>query len=192
MPADREFVPNQVFVGLPWRNVRKKYENVIRKLEKKYPVYFTIVGRGDGQDADDLLEVIKQRISSSSYAIFDATGGNANVSLEFGFAEAIAIPRSIYLSAHGAAKKVSDGSPIISDLGGKKRVQYTNENKLKIELEKFCRDHDFTKRFEAALRRVMKNKKKGAKKRGRALAIKMMRALDGRGPLRRAELVQNL
>jgi len=80
--ANREFTPNQVFVGLPWKNVRSKYERIIQKLEKKYPLYFTIVGRDDGQDAKALFEVIKGRIGSSSYAVFDATGGNANVSLD--------------------------------------------------------------------------------------------------------------
>jgi len=47
--ANREFTPNQVFVGLPWKNVRSKYERIIQKLEKKYPLYFTIVGRDKWQ-----------------------------------------------------------------------------------------------------------------------------------------------
>jgi len=42
----RKFIPNQVF-------------------EKKYPLYFTIVGRNDGQDAKSLFEVIKTRVASS-------------------------------------------------------------------------------------------------------------------------------
>lgn len=37
--AKREFIPNQVFIGLPWKTVRPKYERVIKKLEKTYPVY---------------------------------------------------------------------------------------------------------------------------------------------------------
>ena len=57
--ANREFTPNQVFVGLPWKNVRSKSERIIQKLEKKYPLYFTIVGRDDGQDAKALFEVIQ-------------------------------------------------------------------------------------------------------------------------------------
>jgi len=50
------------------------------------------VGRGDSQEAQDLLDVIKERLFPSSLAVFDATGGNANVSLEFGLAEANEIP----------------------------------------------------------------------------------------------------
>lgn len=134
---NREFTPNQVFVGLPWKNVRPRYERIIQKLEKKYPLYFTIVGRDDGQDAKALFEVIKVRIASSSYAVFDATGGNANVSLEYGYAEGMEVPRAIFLSAHKAAQKASAGDPIISDLTGMRRVQYKTEATLASELQNF-------------------------------------------------------
>jgi len=187
----RTFIPNQVFVGLPWKTVRPKYDRVITALEKKYPLHFSIVGRDDSQDAQDLFEVIKQRIESSSYAIFDATGGNANVSLEYGYAEGIDVPRSIFLSAHKASRSLSL-SPIISDLGGKRRIQYKTEKSLLNELHKFCRDHDYTKRFEKALLSALKNHSKGEKKSGRALALKIIRALDGKAKMRRAELVQHL
>jgi hypothetical protein len=188
----RDFIPNQVFVGLPWKNVRPKYERIINKLEKKYPLHFTIVGRDDGQDAKSLFEVIKTRIAASSYAVFDATGGNANVSLEYGYAEGIGVPRAIFLSAHKAAQKTSAGDPIISDLTGMRRVQYKTEATLSAELTKLSRDHDYTKRFEKALRRTLKGKSKGTKKRGRALALKLIKALGGKPRMRRAELVQHL
>src|SRR4051812_37933573 len=84
--AEAQFaaIPNQVFLGVPWKTIRAKYEKITERLRKKYPLAFVIVGRDDNQDADDLLEIIKKRILTSSFAIFDATGGNANVSLEFG------------------------------------------------------------------------------------------------------------
>lgn len=190
--AAREFTPNQVFVGLPWKQVRPKYEKVIRELGKKYPLYFTIVGRDDGQDAKALYDVIKERIESSSYAIFDATGGNANVSLEYGYAEGIGVPRAIFLSARKNKNKPLAASPIISDLTGMRRVQYKTEATLSKELHKLCREHDYTKRFERALRAALKSKSKGQKKRGRALALKLIKALDGKPRIRRAELVQHL
>src|SRR5579864_5470558 len=146
--AKREFVANQVFVGLPWKNVRSKYERIIPKLESKYPLHFTIVGRNDLHDAEDLFAIIKQRISSSSHAIFDATGGNANVSLEYGYAEGIEVPRSIYVSARKAGPQLLAGGAIISDLSGKRRVQYKTEATLSKELHKLCRDHPYTSRFE--------------------------------------------
>ena len=179
-------------VGLPWKTVRAKYEKIIANIEKKYPLHFTIVGRDDGQDALNLFEIIKDRISSSSYAIFDATGGNANVSLEYGYAEGIEVPRAIFLSGHKAAQKQSSGSPIISDLMGMRRVQYKNEKTLIAALDKLCQDLDYTKRFEKALRSALKNKTKGKKKRGRALAVKLVRALDDKAKMRRSDLVQHL
>jgi len=188
----RTFIPNQIFVGLPWKNVRPKYDRIIQSLEKKYPLYFTIVGRDDGQDARDLFEIIKQRIASSSYAVFDATGGNANVSLEYGYAEGIGVPKSIFLSAHKAAQKGTTTSPIISDLHGQRRVQYKTERTLSSELNRLCREHDFTKRFEIALTKVLARKTAGAKKSGRTLALKVIHGLDGKPAIRRAELVQHL
>jgi hypothetical protein len=188
----REFIQNQVFVGLPWKNVRKRYDHIIPKLERKYPLHFTVVGRNDGQDAQDLFEIIKQRIELSSYGVFDATGGNANVSLEYGYAEGLEIPRAIFLSAHKSANRASAGSPIISDLTGKRRVQYKTEKTLLLQLEKLCREHDYTKRFEKALAKILKNKSKGAKKSARSLALKAIRALDGKPKIRRAELIQHL
>lgn len=188
----REFIQNQVFIGLPWKNVRAKYDHIIPTLEKKFPLHFTIVGRNDGQDAHDLFEIIKLRISSSSYAIFDATGGNANVSLEYGYAEGIDVPRAIFLSAHKAAQKQTSGSPIISDLGGKRRIQYKKEQTLSTELHKLCREHPYTKRFEKMLLSALKGKSKGAKKSGRTLALKIIRALDGAMQMRRAGLIQVL
>lgn len=159
----RDVIQNQVFIGLPWKNVRPRYEKAITKLAKKYALSFSIVGRDDAQEAEDLLAVIKERISSSSYAIFDATSGNANVSLEYGYAEGLDIPRAIYLSVHKAAKPTV-GGPIITDLGGKRRIQYTNEQSLIKHLETFCKKHDFTTRFEKALASSLKGTKAGQKK----------------------------
>lgn len=188
----REFIPNQVFVGLPWKTVRPKYDRIIPKLEKKYPLHFTIVGRNDSQVAQDLFDLIKQRISSCSYALFDASGGNANVSLEFGFAEGIDIPRAIFLSAHKSSHKGETESPIISDLTGRRRTQYKTEKTLSNELNKLCREHPYTRRYEKAVATATKGKPRGAKKSGRALVLKAIRAFDGKTTIRRAELVQAL
>jgi hypothetical protein len=192
MAAPKKFVANQVFIGLPWKNVRPRYERVIAKLAKKFPLSFVIVGRNDGQDALALFELIKSRIASSSYAVFDATGGNANVSLEYGYAEGIEVPRAIFLSAHKSAQKGPSSEPIISDLTGMRRVQYKTETTLSTELHRLCKDHDYTTRFEKALKKYTRNKSKGAKKSARTLALKIIHAIDGKAKMRRAELVQHL
>jgi phage replication-related protein YjqB (UPF0714/DUF867 family) len=73
-----------------------------------------------------------------------------------------------------------------------RRVQYKTEATLAAELNKLARDHDYTKRFEKALKKILKSKSKGLKKRGRALALKVVKALGGKAKMRRADLVQHL
>lgn len=187
-----DVISNQVFVGCPWKIVRAKYERVIDQLKKRFPVSFVIVGRDDGQDAEDLLKIIKEELLSSSYAIFDATAGNPNVSLEFGIAETSDIPRALYLSSHAAAARASKDSAIIADLAGKRRQQYKQERMLRVLLGAFCRDHNYSKRFEAFLQKSFRRATKGQKKRARALALKVIHSLDGLPGLRRADLVQRL
>jgi len=98
-------IPNQIFIGCPWHTIRHKYEVAINRLNHKYPLSFVIIGRSPEQDAIDLLKIIKEKLLRSSTAIFDATAGNPNVSLEFGLAEASEIPRILYISRHGATKQ---------------------------------------------------------------------------------------
>jgi hypothetical protein len=180
-----DVIANQVFVGCPWRIVRAKYERAIDSLSKKYPLSFVIVGRGDRQDAEDLLKIIKEKLLSSSCAVFDATGGNPNVSLEFGIAETND-------STHAAAMRASRDAAIIADLAGKRRQQYTQEPMLRSLLGVFCRDHAYSKRFESFLQKQFRRRNKGDKKRARALALKVLHSLDGQPTLRRADLVQRL
>jgi hypothetical protein len=185
-------IPNQVFLGVPWKTVRPKYERIIENLRKSFPISFVIVGRDQNQDAEDLLEVIKKQLLTSSYAIFDATGGNANVSLEFGFADANDIPRALYLSVHRASKGGSKESPIIADLAGKKQNRYSQAEALKRLLRQFCQNHAYTKRFEQFLASRFRRRSKGGKKRLRSLALKIVHQLGGDGRARRADVVQNL
>jgi hypothetical protein len=191
MAAKTKPIPNQVFVGLPWKNVKQKYENAINWLSIRSPLFFSIVGRDASQDAQDLLAVIKIKIDTSSYAIFDATDGNANVSLEYGYAEAREIKRALYLSGHKANQKLKE-QPIISDLAGKTRQQYKNEKTLKQLLDSFSDNHPYTKRFEKFLNQEFRRKSKGDKKRARALALKIIHSCDGEQQVRREDLVQEL
>lgn len=185
-------IANQVFLGMPWKLVRPKYERTIDKLKKSFPLSFIIVGRDESQDAEDLLEVIKRKLVTSSYAIFDATGGNANVSYEYGFAEAMDIPRALYLSDHQHAKKATKESPIISDLAGKKQNRYKQETGLHKLLTHFASDHPYTKRFESYLKKRSRLFAAGRKRRLRTLALKIIHQLDGDGTARRSDVVQTL
>lgn len=150
------------------------------------------MGRGEDQEAEDLLQVIKEAILSSSFAIFDATGGKPNVSLEYGFAEAHDIPRALYLSTHAASKKASKDTPIIADLAGKRQNHYTQEKALNSHISKLAAGHTYTKRFERFLRSQYKNASKGKKHRARTLALKVIHSLDGLPEARRTDIVQRL
>jgi hypothetical protein len=184
-------IPNQVFIGLPWKNVRATYERVIDRLHLTYPISFVIVGREDGQDAEDLLEVIKDRVQSSTFAIFDATDGNANVSLEYGYAEALDIKRALYVSARKRFAGRAD-SPIISDLAGKRRNQYKTKKTLRLLLNRFCHDHAYTRRFERFISTLFPRAARGRRKRLRSLALKVIHFLDGKREVRREDVVNDL
>ncbi len=192
VPSRPDVIANQVFLAIPWKGSRPKYETCIDRLRSRSPLSFVIVGRADNQDADDLLQVIKERIDGSSYAIFDASGGNANVSLEYGYAEALDIPRVLYVSTHGRRTTARTDPPIIADLAGKRRNQYKQEAGLKRLLDDFSERHAYTVRFERFLADTGKRRNKGAKKRNRALALKIIHALDGQSDTRRADIVQQL
>jgi hypothetical protein len=191
-PTQPDVVANQVFLAIPWKGTRPKYENCVDDLRTRSPLSFVIVGRADSQNADDLLEVIKERLEGSSFAIFDASGGNANVSLEYGYAEALDIPRALYVSTHGHVAKASSDPPIIADLAGKRRNHYKQEAALLRLLREFSNDHPYTIRFERFLVDTGKRADKGTKKRNRALALKIIHALDGQNNVRRADIVQQL
>lgn len=189
--ANKGVIANQVFIGLPW-TARKRYDHAMDHLRTRSPLSFIIVGRNDKQDAEDLLEIIKERITSSSYGIFDASGGNANVSLEYGFAESVDLPRALYLSTHASGKKASKDAPIISDLAGKRRNHYKQEASLKTLLLEFSRAHAYTVRFERFMSTKFKRKSKGNKKRGRALALKIVHSVNGATDVRRADIIHEL
>jgi len=176
-PQTRKIIPNRVFLAIPWRNIRPKYERWVEKTRPKIALSFIIVGGEDTQDAEDLLEVIKDRLSRSSYAIFDATGGNANVSLEYGYAEAQKIPRALYLSTHATARKTKD-TPIIADLAGRRTNKYTRERSLHHLLTEFTKKHSYTQRFDQFLRKAFPKARAGQRARLRTLAIKVVRCLD--------------
>ena len=112
---NKEVVPNQVFIGCPWRIVRKKYLDISEELKKKFPIHFVIIGSEAAHTAADLLNYIKTKLETSSTALFDVSGGNPNVSLEFGFAEGRNIESSLYISTRGDSSTKSVSS-IISDL----------------------------------------------------------------------------
>ncbi len=186
--AKDQVISNKVFIGCPWKNIKVKYEKSIKEIHKHYPLYCHIVGREEHYQAEDLLKRIEDEIRSSSHAIFDATGGNANVSLEFGFSEGIGIDRAIFISTHRASSGKGPEKPVISDLVGKSRIQYTNESSLRNKIKLFSRKHPFTVKFE----KWIKSLPKGERTLYRSSGIKIIRLLDNKKEIRRQDAVAHL
>ena len=178
--------------GPAWKRTRPKHDHVIETLNKQYPLSFQIVGGDDVQEAEELLDKIKRILRSSRDAIFDATSGNANVSLEYGIAEERGMPRAIYLCGHAASRRRDNNAPIIADLAGKARNQYKTEKQLQSLLSAFAKQHAYTRRFVDGMRSSRVGMGKGAKKRFRALALKVIHALDGRETRGRIEVVNEV
>ncbi|HWC57882.1 MAG TPA: hypothetical protein VG621_02950 [Candidatus Paceibacterota bacterium] len=194
MPIRKQEISNRVFIGCPWKVIREKYVRVVTKLEHSFPIHFVLIGRESDQRAEELLTLIKTSLSSSTVAIFDATGGNANVSLEYGFADASNIDRIIYLNVHENNHKTDrKDTAIIADLAGQRRKQYKNEASLMKLLSEFSRSHTFTHRFEAGFKKIVKNiKSRHLKKKYRTLSIKLFHLFDEKEIVRRGDLFEQL
>jgi hypothetical protein len=189
--ADKyQFIANRVFIGCPWKTVKAKYERAIDKAQSKYPLSFILIGKETDQSAEDLLSVIQKLLFSSSEAIFDATGGNANVSLEYGMAIAKPIKSTLYLSSNKRSSNAGD-SPIISDIAGRRRKHYSNERRLKALFDAFAGEHPYTKRFESFLKKAQTGKGI-SKHRFRILCLKVIHQIDWKDDIRCAEVVNNL
>ena len=80
----------QVFVGCPFLTaIRKNYDKLKSELERETPLHVLLADTTSITSTDYLLEHITTLIRESAGCIFDATGGNPNVSLEVGIAHAL-------------------------------------------------------------------------------------------------------
>ena len=188
MRVAKQWSANQIFLGYPWKTYRAHWEAIITELHKWSPLHFVAVGRRAGQPAAQLLTTILQTIDRSSAAFFDASAGNPNVALEYGYARATLDESLIYLFRdENAAASSGPGSPIISDLAGAIATQYAlNDSRLKGAIEEVAKTHPYVKRFERFCRQ---RKYKGGTRR---LLVRIIRQLDGKASMLRRELLDNL
>ena len=138
----------QLFVGCPFTsNLRKNYDKLKSDLEAETPLRIVLADTTSITSSDTLLEHITSLIRDSSACIFDATGGNPNVSLELGIAHALPVDFLITLSirkqrsAKKPAKKRTSPSgdlvkAIIADLQGRNRIEYKTYPALKDQVKK--------------------------------------------------------
>lgn len=184
----KERSANQIFVGYPWKTYRLHWEKAITDLHTWSPLHFVAIGRKAGQPASQLLASILQAIDRSSVAFFDASAGNPNVALEYGYARATLDESDIYLFRdENATAATGPGSPIISDLAGAVANQYAlNDSRLEDTIKAIAKEHPFVKRFE---RFCSRRKYKGGTRR---FLVRILRQLDSKPSVLRRELLDNL
>lgn len=181
--------PQVVFVGCPWHTIRPKYERIFNKktFKRRFPLAFVIVGRDGNQRAEDLFAEIKRQIDSCSVAIFDVSGGNANVALEFGYAQGLEVPSYVFANVHGQfAREREPGAALISDLSGVRRNPYKSERTLERFLRQFADQHDYTQRVA----KVATKHRLAIKERAALMSIP--RAFRNSDRMRRADLRQRI
>jgi hypothetical protein len=132
---------HQVFIGCPFlKAIRKNYDQLKTELEAETPLHVVLADTTSITSTDYLLEHITTLIRESAGCIFDATGGNPNVSLEVGIAHALPAdfllalytrkPR-IQRDAQATLEREGEVRPLISDLQGRNRIEYKTYNSLK-------------------------------------------------------------
>jgi hypothetical protein len=186
MPKDRS--ANRLFVGYPWKTYRAHWEKALSEIHKRSPLHFMAVGREPGQPAAQLVTKILQSIDRSTVAFFDASAGNPNVALEYGYARATLEDGSIYpFIDDNATASSGPGSPIIADLAGAIANRYAlNDWRLKDTVEAIAKQHPYTRRFERFCRQ---RKYKGGTRR---FLVRIIRQLDGKESMLRRELIDNV
>ena len=170
MPSNDAVIENQFFIGVPWKGIRPKFEKALSELKEECPIHCVVFGRNTGQDAEGLWESIQGEIRRSAATVFDVTGSNPNVALEFGFAEALGKKRILTRydrKIRRSRRDVAHSQYIMSDLAGKVRVSYKNVKVLKEALRKEFENNRYSIRFREFLRR----RKSGKREAKIALAV---------------------
>lgn len=134
----------QVFIGCPFaKDIRKPFDRLKKELEAETPLSVVLADTVGVTSSDYLLEHITELIRDSAGCVFDATGGNPNVSLEVGIAHTIPVDFMLTFKTRKKRSKTAPGSAtrdtevrsIISDLQGKNRIEYKTFDSLKQQLE---------------------------------------------------------
>lgn len=186
---NRKVVPNRLFLAYQWHIYRPIFESVCNDIHKTYPVYFYAVGRPAGQPAEALFDKIKTILLSSTSAVFDASRGNANVSLEYGLAHFVPeLQTYLLIDEHTMPNQVNVGTPIISDLAGstQNRWNVRNQSTLKTHLAAIADNHPYTKRFKRYCR------DRGLTRGQFRTPLKVIRQFDEREEILRRELIDEL
>jgi hypothetical protein len=138
--------PFQVFIGCPFaKEIRSSYDRLKREIEEETPLSLVLADTVGISSSNYLLDSITTLIRESTSCIFDATGGNANVSLEVGIAHTMPVdfvltmrtrkPSSRGKNREAGQPGVREVRSIISDLQGKNRIEYKEYLGLRKQLD---------------------------------------------------------
>ena len=138
--------PYQVFIGCPFaKEVRSSYDRLKREVEAETPLSLVLADTVGISSSNYLLDSITTLIRESVSCIFDATGANANVSLEVGIAHTVPVDYVLTMRTRKPSAKAQEreaGTPgtreirsIISDLQGKNRLEYKEYGGLRRQLD---------------------------------------------------------
>ena len=129
--------PNYAFVLMPFKNSESIFASIKRAVEEMKAKSF-ICDRADKRYAssDIWCKKICRSIRRAKYLIIDATGANANVFYELGFAHALGHTKNIIITQN--IKKMP------FDVSGFSVIKYTEKNlpELERELQSALRDLD--------------------------------------------------
>jgi hypothetical protein len=184
----RKPVPNRIFLAYQWKDYRETYEEACASLHRQFPLYFYALGRPKGEPAQQLMEKIVTVMSRSTSAVFDASKGSPNVSLEYGMATTMGIKSFLLIDEHTLPGSVTPGTAIISDLAGsmENRWDVKDASTLKVHLSAIATDHEYTKRF----RRYCRDRRLVAGQFRQPL--KVIRLFDEREAILRREVLDEL
>ena len=122
---------NFVFMGYPYTPPLAKddYARVVKDLQEELPIRFWYFL--DEVTTYELMRKIWRSILRADLAVFDTSGGNANVAFELGLAVAID-KRCMTVLKHGEHNPLGS-----ADLGYSERMEYTSATTLKERLRTF-------------------------------------------------------
>ncbi|WP_215449488.1 nucleotide-binding protein [Streptomyces sp. ATCC 21386] len=126
VPASRT-----IFVAYPWASVqpsRPEYKRAFKEVEKGFQVRFQFAEQSLASGT--VLDKIKGFIASAAFGIYDFTGWNPNVTLEYGLA--LGMGRRAFIAFNPT---VTPARNVPSDVQGWDRVQYKDLDDLVREVE---------------------------------------------------------
>lgn len=120
-----------IFVAYPWNSVRPnraEYKRALRGIERGFQVRFEFAEQS--VTSGTILDKIRHLIGSTAFGIYDFTGWNPNVTLEYGMARGMDQKAFIIFNP-----EVTSAKEVPSDVRGWDRLQYTNLEDLVHEVE---------------------------------------------------------